>query len=104
MSRRRLVSAAILALVLVIAVASVALADGAVAPNPGMKLGQWITDNVTALFAPVLAAVSLYYLAKRQFTKFLSFAVFAAAVTLLVFATGDFKDFAINIGKWVLSK
>lgn len=72
--------------------------------NPGERIGTWVYQNVTALFAPLLAAVSLYYLAKRQFTQFLSFAVFAVIVALFVYGGTEFKDAAVSLAKWVIGK
>lgn len=72
--------------------------------NPGVKIGEWITTNVTALFAPLLAVIALYYLAKRQFTQFISFAAFAVIVSLFVFAGAEFKDAAVNLSKWIIGR
>gem|GEM_PF-3194827 len=72
--------------------------------NPGIRIGEWVTTNVAALFAPLLAGVSLYYLAKRQFTQFLSFAAFAVVAALFIFAGSDFKDAAVNLARWVIGR
>lgn len=72
--------------------------------NPGVRIGEWLYTNVTALFAPLLAVVALYYLAKRQFTQFLSFAVFAVIAALFIFAGNEFKDAAVGLGKWIVGK
>lgn len=72
--------------------------------NPGVKIAEWVMTNVTALFAPLLAAVAIYYLAKRQFTRFLSFAVFAVVAAVFIFAGDSFKDAAVGLGKWVIGK
>lgn len=72
--------------------------------NPGVKLGSWLYNNVTALFAPILAAVAIYYLVKRQFTKFLAFGIFAALAAFLIFGASDFKDIAVSFTKWAFGK
>lgn len=72
--------------------------------NPGVRIGEWIYTNVTALFAPLLAVVAIYYLAKREFTKFLSFAVFAVFAALFIFAGTEVKDAAVGLGKWIIGK
>ncbi len=72
--------------------------------NPGVRIGEWIYTNVTALFAPILAVIATYYLVKREFTKFLSFAVFAVLAALLIFAGSDFKDSALALSKWIIGK
>jgi putative effector of murein hydrolase LrgA (UPF0299 family) len=79
-----------------------ATAMAAAPVNVGERIGTWITDNVAALFIPILAVVSIYYLAKRQFTQFISFAVFAVLVSLFVFAGGAFKDMAVNLSRWII--
>jgi hypothetical protein len=72
--------------------------------NPGVRIGDWVYRNVAALFAPLLAVMALYYLAKRQFTQFLSFAVFAIIAALFIFAGGDFKDAAVGLSKWIIGR
>ena len=101
--KRRYLSAGLL-VCLVLAVASVAFAAGESTINPGVRIGEWIYNNVIALFAPILAVISLYYLAKRQFTQFLSFAAFAVLAALLIFGSTEFKDAAVGLGKWFIGK
>ncbi|HEY3369126.1 MAG TPA: hypothetical protein VGK74_29070 [Symbiobacteriaceae bacterium] len=72
--------------------------------NPGVRIGEWVYNNVAALFAPLLAVMALYYLAKRQFTQFLSFAVFAVIAALFIFAGSEFKDAAVGLAKWVIGR
>jgi len=74
------------------------------AVNPGVRIGEWIYNNVAALFAPLLAVMAIYYLAKRQFTQFLSFAIFAVIAALFIFAGSEFKDAAVSLAKWVIGK
>jgi hypothetical protein len=89
--------------------AGVALADTNSAAtgggvNPGVRIGDWVFNNVAALFAPLLAVMAIYYLAKRQFTQFLSFAVFAVIASLFIFAGAEFKDAAVGLAKWVIGR
>lgn len=72
--------------------------------NPGVRIGEWIYNNVAALFAPLLAVMALYYLARRQFTQFLSFAVFAVIAALFIFGGSEFKDAAVGLAKWVIGR
>ncbi len=72
--------------------------------NPGDRIGAWVTHNVSALFAPLLGVIGLYYLARRQFTQFLSFAVFAVIVSLFIYGGTEFKDSAVSLAKWVIGK
>jgi hypothetical protein len=94
-----------LALTALALTAAPALAAGEPATiNPGVRIGQWVTTNVSALFAPLLAAVAIYYLAKRQFTRFLSFAVFAVIAAFFIFAGDQFKDVAVGLARWVMGQ
>lgn len=96
------VSASLLAMTAGAALAAAASDGGGV--NPGVRIGEWVYRNVVALFAPLLAVMALYYLAKRQFTQFLSFAVFAVIAALFIFAGTEFKDAAVSLAKWVIGK
>jgi hypothetical protein len=105
---RRIVRSAVASLALISMTTTLALADPNTPTdpgvNPGVRIGDWIYRNVTALFAPLLAVVAIYYLAKRQFTQFLSFAVFAVIAALFIFAGADFKDAAVGLVKWIIGK
>ncbi len=72
--------------------------------NPGVRIGEWIQHNVAALFAPLIGLVALYYLMRREFTRFLSFAVFAVLVALFVFAGTDFKEAAVGLARWIIGR
>lgn len=72
--------------------------------NPGLRIGEWIYQNVAAVFAPVLGLMAIYYLIRRQFTQFLSFAVFAVFAALFVFAGSEFKDAAVSLARWVIGR
>lgn len=72
--------------------------------NPGERIGEWIYSNVAALFAPLLAVMAIYYLARRQFTQFLSFAVFAVIASLFVFGGAEFKESAVGLAKWIIGR
>ena len=98
--KQRFARVAALTTALLMPAATAMAADAPV--NVGERIGTWITDNVAALFIPILAVVSIYYLAKRQFTQFISFAVFAVLVSLFVFAGGAFKDMAVNLSRWII--
>lgn len=104
---QKILRATFVSSMLLLLAASTALADGTTGDpgiNPGVRLGEWLQRNVTALFAPILAVVAIYYLARRQFTRFLSFAVFAVAASLFIFGAGEFKDAALSFTRWVLGR
>lgn len=71
---------------------------------PGEKIASWVTRNVTALFVPLLAVMALYYLLKRQFTQFLSFAIFALIAALFIFAGAEVKDAMVSLAKFFIGK
>ncbi|AYK59829.1 hypothetical protein NYE34_21370 [Bacillus sp. FSL R5-0418] len=60
--------------------------------NFGENAQSWLGDQVGALFIVIIAAVAIYYLVKREFSKFVGFAVFAAFVSIFVFAGENIKD------------
>lgn len=105
---RRIWSGVLAAIITLPLTASIALAEPSTSTgggiNPGVRIGEWVYNNVAALFAPLLAVVAIYYLAKRQFTQFLSFAVFAVIAALFIFAGSDFKDAAVGLAKWVIGR
>ena len=105
--RISLTAKVLLTVALVLLIAAVpAWAAGAEASgvNPGVRIGQWIQYNVAALFAPLIGLIALYYLLRRQFTKFLAFACFAVLVALFIFAGNDFKDAAVTFGRWIIGR
>lgn len=97
---------ALISLLTLLTLASTALAEGPVGGgiNPGAQIGQWIQHNVAGLFVPILGAVALYYLVRRQFTRFLSFMAFAVFVALFVFAGDAVKDASVSFGRWVIGR
>jgi len=101
-----MVTLALLAFLLLLFVSVPAWAAGAEGSgvNPGVRIGQWIQYNVAALFAPLIGLVALYYLLRRQFTKFLAFACFAVLVAVFIFAGNDFKDAAVSLGRWIIGR
>lgn len=102
---RRYVTGLLTAISTLILTTSTALAASSSSGiDPGVRIGQWIYTNVAALFAPLIAAMALYYLAKRQMTQFLGFAAFAVVVALFVFAGTEFKDAAVGLAKWVIGR
>jgi len=103
---KKLIRSVIASAVMLPFLTATALADGPLGGgiNPGERIGQWIQTNVAALFAPLIGVVALYYLARREFTKFLSFAAFAVLVALFVFGGTEFKDAAVSLSQWVIGK
>ncbi|MDB4895765.1 MAG: hypothetical protein JWN15_2027 [Firmicutes bacterium] len=107
---RRFVTGLLASVSTLILTAGIALADPSSPAgsgsglDPGVNIGTWISTNVAALFAPIVAAIALYYLVKRQMTQFLGFAAFAVIVALFVFAGGAFKDAAVGLAKWVIGR
>lgn len=71
--------------------------------NVGQNLSTWLTTNVTGLFPPILAVVSLVFLFKREFTRFLGFIVFALIVAVFVYSgETTVKTFAQDLARELL--
>lgn len=72
--------------------------------DPGVRIGEWVYRNVTALFAPLLAVMAIYFLAKRQMTQFISFAIFAVVAALFIYGGEAFTDAAVDLAKWIIGQ
>lgn len=72
------------------------------APMPGANLWAWLSANVLGAFPVILAVISLYYLVRRAFTQFISFAIFALLVAVFVYSPDIIKAFGIRLGQTIL--
>lgn len=59
--------------------------------NFGSNLQDWFSGEVGALFMVIIGAVAIFYLVKREFSKFAGFAIFAMIVSIFVFAPESIK-------------
>ncbi|MBA4544555.1 hypothetical protein H1164_17130 [Thermoactinomyces daqus] len=71
------------------------------AAGPGEKLQSALGHEIGSLFLLVVIAFSLYYFWQRAFTKFLGFALFALAVSVLIFSPDFIKQFGIDLFHWL---
>lgn len=65
--------------------------------NFGENIQQWFSVQIGALFMVVIGSVSIYYLIKREFSRFVGFGVFALIVATYVFAPKMVKELGINL-------
>ncbi|MFS0728377.1 hypothetical protein [Paenibacillus sp. 1P07SE] len=60
--------------------------------NFGENLQNELSTQVGALFLLIIAALAIYFLAKREFSRFIGFFVFALFVSVFVFFPENIKD------------
>ncbi|ALA55249.1 hypothetical protein CAY60_020790 [Shouchella clausii] len=53
--------------------------------NFGQNIQSWFSTQIGALFLVIIGAVAIYFLVKREFSRFVGFAVFALIVSVFVF-------------------
>ncbi|MGM9988166.1 MAG: hypothetical protein ACI35O_13190 [Bacillaceae bacterium] len=63
----------------------------------GQNLQNWLTGEIGAIFLIIIGGVAIYYLAKREFSKFIGFALFAMLVGVFVFRPTLIKDLGIKL-------
>ena len=67
--------------------------------NFGSNFQTLIQEQVGYLFLAILGAVAVYFLVKREFSKFIGFILFAMVVAVFVFAPDFIKDLGISVVK-----
>lgn len=67
--------------------------------NFGQNIYEFVQTNVTPLFLAVLVCVAVFFLLKREGTKFISFILIAIVVAGFVFAPDLVRDILVNIFK-----
>lgn len=67
--------------------------------NFGQNIYEFVQTNVTPLFLAVLIGVAIYFLVKREATKFVSFVIIAIVVAGFVFVPEIVRDILVNIFK-----
>ena len=60
--------------------------------NFGENLQEWFSTQVGALFMVIIGAVAIYFLVRREFSKFVGFGVFAMIVGVFVFTPESIKE------------
>jgi hypothetical protein len=69
--------------------------------GPAEKLQSALGHEIGSLFFLTVIAFSLYYFWQRAFTKFLGFALFALAVSVLIFSPDYIKQFGLELFHWL---
>lgn len=69
--------------------------------NFGQNILELVQTNVAPLFLVVLACVAIYFLVKREMTKFFGFIVVAIVVAGFVFDSEGVKNILVNIFKTI---
>lgn len=59
--------------------------------NFGENIQHWFSAQVGALFLVAIGALAIYYLIRREFSRFVGFGIFALIVSVFVFAPGSIK-------------
>ena len=69
--------------------------------NFGQNILEFVQTNVAPIFLVVLACVAIYYLVKREMTKFAGFILVAIIVAGFVFDSEGVKNILVNIFKTI---
>ncbi|MCA1041999.1 hypothetical protein LCM00_21095 [Bacillus infantis] len=69
--------------------------------NFGENIQEWFSTQIGALFLVIIGAVAIYFLVKREFSKFVGFAVFAMVVGVFVFTPDSVKDLGSKLWETV---
>ena len=65
--------------------------------NFGENIQNWFSVQIGALFLVIIGAVAIYFLIKREFSRFVGFAVFAMIVGVFVFTPDSVKDLGTKL-------
>lgn len=69
--------------------------------NFGQNILEFVQINVAPIFLVVLACVAIYFLIKREMTKFIGFIIVAIVVSGFVFVPETVRDILVNIFKFI---
>jgi hypothetical protein len=59
--------------------------------NFGENIQTWFSTQIGALFLVIIGAVAIFFLVKREFSKFVGFFIFALIVSVFVFMPDTIK-------------
>jgi hypothetical protein len=65
--------------------------------NFGENIQTWFSTQIGALFMVIIGALAIYFLIKREFSRFVGFAVFAMLVGVFVFAPESVKNLGTTL-------
>ncbi|HER2025535.1 hypothetical protein LCL90_22900 [Bacillus infantis] len=69
--------------------------------NFGENIQEWFSAQIGALFLVIIGAVAIYFLVKREFSRFVGFALFAMVVGVFVFTPDSVKDLGSKLWETV---
>ena len=69
--------------------------------NFGQNILEFVQINVGPLFLAVLIGVAIFFLIKREMTKFIGFLLVAILVAGFVFVPDTVRDILVNIFKFI---
>jgi hypothetical protein len=69
--------------------------------NFGENIQTWFSTQIGALFLVIIGAVAIYFLVRREFSRFVGFAVFAMIVGVFVFTPDLVKNLGSNLWRTV---
>lgn len=65
--------------------------------NFGENFQSWFATQVGAVFLVVIGALAIYFLVKREFSRFVGFAIFAMIVGVFVFTPENVLSLGENL-------
>ena len=65
--------------------------------NFGENIQAWFSTQIGALFLVIIGAVAIYFLVKREFSRFVGFAFFAMLVGVFVFNPDSVKNLGTRL-------
>lgn len=65
--------------------------------NFGQNIQNWFSTQVGALFMVIIGAIAIYFLVKREFSRFVGFAIFAMIVGVFVFTPESVKTLGTKL-------
>lgn len=69
--------------------------------NFGENIQEWFSAQIGALFLVIIGAVAIYFLVKREFSRFVGFAIFAMVVGVFVFTPDSVKNLGSKLWETV---
>ncbi|MDM5205410.1 MULTISPECIES: hypothetical protein [Cytobacillus] len=69
--------------------------------NFGENIQSWFSTQIGALFLVAIGAIAIYFLVKREFSRFVGFAIFAMVVGVFVFNPDTITNLGSNLFRTV---
>ncbi len=69
--------------------------------GPGERLQESVGHEIGAIFLLIVTAISLWHFWQRNFTAFIGFAIFALAVSVLIFSPELVQKLGTDAFRWL---